>query len=398
VRHRAIEDDLRLRRDSAVKNSFKWAIGLGVGLAFGGAAFFAGRAWAGGIPTTVPLVYTGLLQNADGSPFNATGHYIEIKLWDAATAGTQLCDTSSQPLTVDSTGHFSLPLIDTVNDCANAVGTHPDTYVEVLLDGAVLGAKRSKLGAVPYAIEANHAVRAESATSASSATAADSATNASHATAADSATNATNAGHAATADSATTATSASGPLDSRLATIESRIAPAGLIAMFAGTCPAGWQSCDGTNGSPDLIGAYPKAGASFAAKTGSDTHQHGISLASTNGAGAHTPQGTVSVASNGSHSHVGYLDWGSGSTYIFARFATGIPNWQATHQVGPIANSSSGINDTGGLDMTVAGTHAHTATLAMNAVGDHSHTIPATNSDSGSSEPTHATLVFCMKL
>jgi hypothetical protein len=144
-----------------------WKIDLGtlIGtcVVVGASAFLAGRAVAGGIPTVQPLVYSGVLHTAEGTPFTASGHNIEIKLWDSATAGTQLCDTSSKPLTVDGSGHFSLPLVDPVNDCATAIGAHPDTYVEILLDGAVLGGARSKLGAVPYAVEANHSLNADTA-------------------------------------------------------------------------------------------------------------------------------------------------------------------------------------------------------------------------------------------
>ncbi|HEY2407164.1 MAG TPA: hypothetical protein VGI10_14230, partial [Polyangiaceae bacterium] len=94
------------------------------------------------------------------------GHNIELKLWNdpAATAAANLlCDTMSQALKTDSTGHFSLTLGD---DCTKGIGANKDTYVDVLLDGTSLATTRTKLGAVPYAVEANHALSADSASGA----------------------------------------------------------------------------------------------------------------------------------------------------------------------------------------------------------------------------------------
>jgi hypothetical protein len=133
------------------------------------AAFLVGRAWAGGAPTTKALVYSGLLQNDDGSAFAGAGHNIELKIWNSPTASTLsglVCDTSSVPLSTDSTGHFSLSLGD---DCAAGIAANSDAYVEILLDGSVLGGTRAKLGAVPYALEATHAVEATHAASADTA-------------------------------------------------------------------------------------------------------------------------------------------------------------------------------------------------------------------------------------
>ncbi|HEY2405641.1 MAG TPA: hypothetical protein VGI10_06550, partial [Polyangiaceae bacterium] len=100
------------------------------------------------------------------------GHNIELKLWNdpAATAAANLlCDTMSQALKTDSTGHFSLTLGD---DCTTGIGANKDTYVDVLLDGNSLVATRTKLGAVPYAVEAGHATSADNATTAATANAA----------------------------------------------------------------------------------------------------------------------------------------------------------------------------------------------------------------------------------
>jgi len=127
--------------------------------------FVGGRAWAGGIPTKGALTYSGLLQDVAGKPLTGTGHNMEIKLWSTGPAGgTQLCDTTglAPDFKLDASGRFSLQLDDT---CTGAIGANAGAFVEVILDGSPLG-PRTKLGAVPYAIEANHAVSADNATNA----------------------------------------------------------------------------------------------------------------------------------------------------------------------------------------------------------------------------------------
>ncbi len=162
------------------------------------AGFLVRRAFAGGIPTTGVFTYSGTLQDASGNPALQTGsHNVAIKLYKAQTGGTSVCDTgAAQPLTVDAHGRFSLP----IDACMATVKANPDLYAEVVVDGAALG--RSKLGAVPYAVEAAHA------------------------TAADTATNAT---------TAATANAAGGGL-------ASLVVPSGAVMAFdLAACPAGWS-------------------------------------------------------------------------------------------------------------------------------------------------------------
>jgi hypothetical protein len=156
------------------------AMGLAVALGY------AIRAAASGIPSTSALSYAGVLEDANG-PITGS-HNIQVILYDAATAGNNLCQSTSAALGI-AEGHFSVQLPDA---CTTAVGANPNVWADVLVDGSDTG--RTKIGAVPYAIEANHAVNADKATTATTAAAA---------------TTATNAGHANTADTATTATSAS---------------------------------------------------------------------------------------------------------------------------------------------------------------------------------------------
>jgi hypothetical protein len=158
------------------------------------AAFFAGRALAGGIPATGALTYSGLLQDVSGAPLTGS-HAIQVNFWSAATGGTTpLCQTASASITLDA-GRFSVALPDT---CTDVVKANKDAWVDVLVDGVSLG--RTKLGAVPYAVEAAHATSADTATSATSATTATNATTAATANAAGGALKTTIDGLAAKAD------------------------------------------------------------------------------------------------------------------------------------------------------------------------------------------------------
>jgi hypothetical protein len=146
-----------------------WGIGLAA------AAFLAQRAIAGGIPTTNALSYAGTLEDATGAPLTGS-HNIEVKLWSVATGGTMaLCTTNPQAITLQN-GRFSVSM----DACVAAVRANSEVWVEVLDNGTSLG--RTKAGAVPFAVEAAHAMAADTATTtplAARATTADSAASAS---------------------------------------------------------------------------------------------------------------------------------------------------------------------------------------------------------------------------
>jgi hypothetical protein len=86
-----------------------------------------------------------------------------VFFWNAATNGTSVCNTSSTAIALDS-GRFSVALPDA---CASAVKASPDLWAEVLVNGGSLG--RTKINAVPYALEAGHATNADNATNATTA-------------------------------------------------------------------------------------------------------------------------------------------------------------------------------------------------------------------------------------
>lgn len=117
-------------------------------------AHFVSRARAAGIPTMQPMVYSGTLTDMNGVALTGAKN-IQIELWDQATDGTQRCSVgpTSEVLTA---GAFQMALPAT---CTTAVHATGDLWVEVFVDGNSLG--RTKLGATPYAVEADHAVSAD---------------------------------------------------------------------------------------------------------------------------------------------------------------------------------------------------------------------------------------------
>ena len=163
-------------------------------------AFTAGRSFAAGIPSASALTYGGILQSANGTPLTGS-HTIEVRFWSAPSGGSTLCTSGEQEEVPLKLGRFSLSLPDA---CTEAVKDNSQAYVEVVLDQVSLG--RARANAVPYAVEAAHAVVA-------------------------------------------TDVAESGALDQRLKALEealSRAVPAGMISPFAGEqVPAGWLRCNG---------------------------------------------------------------------------------------------------------------------------------------------------------
>lgn len=129
------------------------AVGLAV-LAAAGIGYRVGGARAEGVPATQPLTYTGMLEES-GIP--VTGErFIFVSLWkDAAStdAASRACNTVTTSKTAVAAGWFTVDLDPT---CTAAVNANPDLWVEVLVEGQPL--PRTKLKAVPYALQAGHAM------------------------------------------------------------------------------------------------------------------------------------------------------------------------------------------------------------------------------------------------
>jgi hypothetical protein len=214
------------------------SLGLAAGVGY------AIRAAASGIPPTNALSYAGVLEDATG-PITGS-HRIQVILYDAATAGNNLCESTPAALGI-SDGHFSVQLPDT---CTTAVAANPNVWADVLVDGSDTG--RTKIGAVPYAVEAQHATNADNAALANYAA------DAGHAS------NADNATFAKTATTAQTASAlAAGPISTGLTVFTmngSVTAPCavatGFTAVVDCTCPSGTFVVSGGGGANSAAGQF----------------------------------------------------------------------------------------------------------------------------------------------
>ena len=84
-------------------------------------------------------------------------HSVTVRLWDMPSGGTAACTTVS-PTTPFVAGRFRVTMDAT---CAAAVQMNPNLWAEVIVDSTTL--PRSRVGAVPYAIEASRAAGASGA-------------------------------------------------------------------------------------------------------------------------------------------------------------------------------------------------------------------------------------------
>jgi hypothetical protein len=136
-----------------MKIKWLWMGGLSIGAASLVLGYVAGRARASGIRAADPLTYRGVLTDHAGVPLTGTKDF-QIEFWDAATGGAIQCSVGPMPVALTA-GGFEVVLPDT---CTAAVHAIPDLWVEVFVDGGSL--HRTKLGAVPYSLEAHTASNA----------------------------------------------------------------------------------------------------------------------------------------------------------------------------------------------------------------------------------------------
>ena len=83
--------------------------------------------------------------------------------------------------------------------------------------------------------------------------------------------------------------------------------PAGVILMWSGTLasiPAGWNLCDGNNGTPNLIAKFVRSIATASTEAGSTGGSDSVTLTGAqSGTSAHGHSGSGSTNSTGSHNH-----------------------------------------------------------------------------------------------
>jgi microcystin-dependent protein len=136
-------------------------------LILGGAAvlllivgYRVGRARANGIPQTGTMSYNGrLLSFGQPADSGTTPYMMSLAMYVSGqeSSGTPLCSTDPASVTV-SNGAFTIPVPDA---CVPQVHANPNIDVVITVNGTVMPPR--PLNAVPYAVETDHAVAADSA-------------------------------------------------------------------------------------------------------------------------------------------------------------------------------------------------------------------------------------------
>lgn len=174
--------------------------------------------------------------------------------------------------------------------------------------------------------------------------------------------------------------------------------PIGTILMWygsLGSLPSGWQNCDGTNGSPDLRGSFPRGagGALALGATGGSATASG----NTDAAGAHSHGGATQSAEADLAAHTHSVRGAGGPGAVVSR-----PNIAdaGTYGLGGAAYSSGSANPfyledstADGADLIqsagAGGGHAHDIT----AEGNHTHGL-----GSIATIPPYKAVYFIMKV
>jgi hypothetical protein len=129
--------------------------------------------WAGsslhvsaeGVPASQPLFYGGFIADKAGTPLESN-HAVGVGLFTAESGGSALCSVS--PIATEFVdGRFRIALPTGAKGCKQAVAQNPDVWVELVVDDTTF--PRAKVGAMPYALESDHAVSATSITGAQAA-------------------------------------------------------------------------------------------------------------------------------------------------------------------------------------------------------------------------------------
>jgi hypothetical protein len=133
---------------------FARTLKLGALVLAGGTGYAIHAARAAGVPAEEGIVYAGVATDGNGTPLTGNQN-IGVAVWNAETAGSKVCEFASQQVALDSEGNFRIVM----DDCADAMHGSANLWVEVSVNGSGLG--RTKIGAVPYALEAANAVQAD---------------------------------------------------------------------------------------------------------------------------------------------------------------------------------------------------------------------------------------------
>jgi hypothetical protein len=173
--------------------------------------------------------------------------------------------------------------------------------------------------------------------------------------------------------------------------------PVGAILMWYGSLgglPAGWQNCDGTNGSPDMRGFFPRgAGGSLALGA---TGGAATAAGNTDAAGGHdhtvTVDGHALTTAQLPAISPRVLDRGGGSGIADG---TALANCQSLAGIRNVGQGSYVTNNSLGTPFIepLGGGNAHDHTATASAVGNHTHGL-----GSVATIPPYKAVYFIMKV
>jgi hypothetical protein len=150
----------------STRSNVRRALVLGATLGLLSIGYWVGVVRAGGAPTMPPLTYSGTILGSTGAPATDGMYTFQLRLYDDPTAtgaSHMMCDGGAQ-LVPTHGGHFryAFPTSGAAS-CVPAISAHQDLWVDITLTppggtATTLPLPRPHLGAVPYAIEADHSV------------------------------------------------------------------------------------------------------------------------------------------------------------------------------------------------------------------------------------------------
>ncbi|MBM4345980.1 MAG: hypothetical protein FJ100_21615, partial [Deltaproteobacteria bacterium] len=130
-----------------MKRELWWVAAVSVAL---GVGVQIGRSRAAGAPTQAPLTYGGVVSGQDGKPL-ASAVEVTVAFYDAAVGGSAKC--AAAPVQAEAgSGRFSVVLPAA---CVDAVHEKADLWAEAAVGPNKVVLPRAKVGAVPYALEAD---------------------------------------------------------------------------------------------------------------------------------------------------------------------------------------------------------------------------------------------------